>query len=373
MRNMSRYLLTAAIILLTVGLLGWHYRDYLLNPWTRDGRVMANIIQVAPRVSGPVVELPIRDNQRVKAGDLLFRIDPRTYETDLALARAQLDRTQRDLQALDKQVAAAQTAIAQAEAMITQAQSDLSAKTSMLTEAEKELARNASLLETGDVAQARYDSILRDYQVDLAAKQRADAALLGAQSARDQAEAELAQAQANRGLPGAENARLRAARAQLETAELNLGFTEMRASVDGMVSNLNIRLGSQAVANQPFMALIDKDSFRIDAYFRETLIADLKPGDPALITLMSNSGQPLRGHVDSMGWGIASSDGSTGQNLLPVVNPTFQWIRLAQRMPVRVLIDEIPEGIELRVGQTASVLVQTGGAGDAPPLPKALQ
>ncbi len=168
-------------------------------------------------------------------------------------------------------------------------------------------------------------------------------------------------------------ARLREARAQLETAELNLGFTEMRASVDGMVSNLNIRLGSQAVANQPFMALIDQNSFRIDAYFRETMIADFKPGDPALITLMSNDDQPLRGHVDSIGWGISSDDGSTGQNLLPVVNPTFQWIRLAQRLPVRVQIDDIPDGIELRVGQTASVLVQTDGDHDAPPAPKAMQ
>ncbi len=373
MRNLFRYVLTAAIVLVAIGLLAWHYRDYLLNPWTRDGRVMANVIQVAPRVSGPVVELPIRDNQRVKAGDLLFRIDPRTYETAFALARAQLDRTERDLLALEKQVTAAETAVAQANAVIAQAQSDLTAKTSTLAEAEKELARNAALLQTGDVSQARYDTILRDYQVDLAAKQQSDAALLQAQSARDQAEAELAQAQANRGLPGPDNARLREARAQLETAELNLGFTEMRASVDGMVSNLNIRLGSQAVANQPFMALIDQNSFRIDAYFRETMIADFKPGDPALITLMSNDDQPLRGHVDSIGWGISSDDGSTGQNLLPVVNPTFQWIRLAQRLPVRVQIDDIPDGIELRVGQTASVLVQTDGDHDAPPAPKAMQ
>jgi multidrug resistance efflux pump len=136
-----------------------------------------------------------------------------------------------------------------------------------------------------------------------------------------------------------------------------------------MVSNLNIRLGSQAVANQPFLALIDENSFRIDAYFRETLIADFQSGDPVIITLMSDSDKPLRGHVDSIGWGIASDDGSTGQNLLPKVSPTFQWIRLAQRLPVRVEIDEIPDGIVLRVGQTASVLVQTDGDAPAAPLP----
>ena len=374
MRNACKYALTAAIVLGALGLGLWRYQAYLLNPWIRDGRVMANIIQIAPRVSGPVVDLPIVDNQRVKAGDLLFRIDPRTYDTDLALARAGLDRAERDLLAFDKQVTAAETGVAQAKAAITQAQSNVTAQSSTLAEAEKELRRNAALLKTDDVPQARYDAILRDYQVDLAAKQQSEAALLGAQSRRDQAEAELASAEANHGEPGPDNARLRAARAQLETARLNMGFTEMRAPVDGMISNLNIRLGSQAVANQPFMALIDENSFRIDANFRETLIADSKSGDPAIITLMSNSGTPLRGHVDSIGWGIASSDGSTAPNLLPNVSPTFQWIRLAQRLPVRVQIDDIPKGVVLRVGQTASVLVQTTAGTDiSTPAPAALQ
>lgn len=374
MNNVFKYLLTAAIVLAALGLGLWRYQAYLVNPWTRDGRVMANVIQIAPRISGPVVELPIRDNQRVKAGDLLFRIDPRTYETDLALARAGLDRAERDLLALEKQVTAAETGVAQANAAITQAQSDVTARDSTLAEAEKELRRNEALLKTDDVSQARYDAVLRDYQVDLASKKQADAALLGAQSRRDQAEAELASAEANRGQPGPDNARLRAARAQLETAELNMGFTEMRAPVDGMIANLNIRLGSQAVANQPFMALIDENSFRIDAYFRETLISDFKPGDAATVTLMSDADKPLRGHVDSIGWGIASSDGSTGPNLLPNVSPTFQWIRLAQRLPVRVEIDDIPEGVVLRVGQTASVLIQTGGGAEVTtPAPAALQ
>ena len=97
----------AAIVLVAIALIVWRYHDYIVNPWTRDGQVMANVIQVAPRVSGPVVDLPIIDNQRVKAGDLLFRIDPRTYQTDLALAEAKVDYTKKNLLALDKQVAAA--------------------------------------------------------------------------------------------------------------------------------------------------------------------------------------------------------------------------------------------------------------------------
>ncbi len=375
MTKALRILLTAVVVCIAIGLMAWRYQDYLTNPWTRDGQVMANVIRVAPRVSGPLVDLPIKDNQRVKAGDLLFRIDPRTYETSLAQAKAQLDRVGKDLIALDKQVAAAEAAVAQSNSAIIQAKSDVTAKQSILIESDKDLKRYAALLQTDDVSQASYDAALRDYQVDLAAKQRADAALLSAESSLRQAEAQLAGARANRGLEGPENARLRGARAELETAQLNLGFTEVRASVDGMISNLDVRIGSQAVTNQPFLALIDENSFRIDAYFRETLVEKLKPGDTAIITLMSDPDNPLRGHVDSIGWGIATSDGSTGQNLLPQVSPTFQWIRLAQRIPVRIQLDDIPDGISLRVGQTASVMVRTDGKDDerATPAPKALQ
>ena len=376
MRNVSRYALFAAIVLIAVGLVAWRYYDYLVNPWTRDGQVMANVIRIAPRVSGPVIELPIRDNQHVKAGDLLFRIDPRTFQTDLALAEAKLDRTKKNLIALDKQVAAAEAAMEQTQSAIVQAKSDVDAKTSTLTDAKKTLDRHAALLKTHDVSQAAYDTALRDYQVDLATKNAADAALLGAQSQLRQAEAQLAQAQADRGLIGPQNAQLREAQAQLDTAQLNLSFTEVRASVNGMISNLNIRLGSQAVANQPFMALIDENSFWVDAFFRETLVAEVSAGDSVIITLMGYPDTPLRGHVDSIGWGIAVDNGSTGQNLLPTVAPTFQWIRLAQRIPIRVILDEVPKSVVLRVGQTASVLVHTGDHnGNAHPVaaPAALQ
>lgn len=361
MRKFLPYALTFTVVAVAAGLALWRYQDYLTNPWTRDGQVMANVIQVAPRVSGPVVELPIIDNQRVKAGDLLFRIDPRTYETDLALARAKLDRTEKDLLALDKQVVAAEASVALTRTQIAQAESDIAAEASIVVEAERQLARNAALLETGDVAQAHYDQVLRDYRVDVADQRQAEAALLGAQSSLRQAEAQLAAAEADRGLPGPDNARLRETEAGPETAALNLGFTEVRASVDGMITNLEIRLGSQAVANQPILALIDENSYRIDAYFRETLIYDFKPGDAAVATLMGDTGRPIRGHVDSIGWGVSTSDGSAGPNLLPQVSPTFEWIRLAQRIPVRIALDDTPVGLTLRIGQTASVLVRTEG------------
>jgi multidrug resistance efflux pump len=171
---------------------------------------------------------------------------------------------------------------------------------------------------------------------------------------------------------------VRSAKAALETARLNLEFTRMTASVDGYVTNLNLRLGSQAVANQPALALVDTASFWVHGYFRETMIAEVKPGDRAIVTLMTYPDRPLEGRVDSIGWGISQSDGSTGHDLLPSVSPTFQWIRLAQRIPVRVHLDELPDGVALRVGTTGSVLVMAGTAespnNDAPvAMPRVLQ
>ena len=141
--------------------------------------------------------------------------------------------------------------------------------------------------------------------------------------------------------------------AALETAKLNLEFTEVRASDDGYVTNLNLRIGGQAVANQPVLALVDAASFWVHRYFRETRVGRARPGDQAVITLMTFPDRPLRGVVDRIGWGIHQIDGSTGPDLPPTITPTFQWIRLAQSVPVRVNLEEMPKGVGLRVGTTA--------------------
>ncbi|MFV0382541.1 efflux RND transporter periplasmic adaptor subunit [Paracoccus sp. (in: a-proteobacteria)] len=375
MRPVYRYILSSAILLAAIAAVAFHYIDYLRNPWTRDAQIRASVIQVAPRVSGPVVALPIRDNQFIRAGETLFQIDPRTYRAALDAAEANYEQTINGVEVLARQVTAAEAGVAQARAAIAQAESQVNAADSTLREATQEVRRNAALLQANDISQARFDQIQRDYDVDLAGKRQAEATRAQAESAFAQSEAQLAQARANLGGEGADNERIRAAAAQLESARLDLSFTTVQASVDGYVTNLDLRLGSQAVANQPILALIDADSFWIDAYFRETLIEAIRPGDPAVITLMSKSDTPFTGVVDSIGWGIAKSDGATGQELLPSINPTFQWIRLAQRLPVRIHIDDLPEGITLRVGQTASVLVHGGGdlRGDPVAAPPALQ
>jgi multidrug resistance efflux pump len=124
---------------------------------------------------------------------------------------------------------------------------------------------------------------------------------------------------------------------------LNLGFTQVRAPVDGYITNLNLRHGSQAVANQPVLALVDINSYWIHGFFRETTIREIKKGDRAIVTLMTYPDTPIEGYVDSLGWGIAQQDGSTGFELLPSISPTFEWIRLAQRVPVRIHLDEVHE------------------------------
>jgi len=143
----------------------------------------------------------------------------------------------------------------------------------------------------------------------------------------------------------------------LRSAKLNLSYTQVYAAVDGYVSNVDFQIGTQAVANTPIIALVDSNSFWVFGYFRESQIGKFKIGDPARVTLMAYPEQPLSGTVESLGWGIAPSDGNTGAKLLPSIKPVFQWIRLAQRIPVRIKLDKVPAEVELRFGLTASVMV----------------
>jgi multidrug resistance efflux pump len=304
---LMRYFLTGTVVLAAVGAASWKYWDYVANPWTRDGQVRAQVIQITPRVSGQIVNLPIEDNQRVKAGDLLFEIDPRTFQAAVKQAEADL---------------------AQAKVSIDEAKD------------EAERARNIRKRDAG--AMSEQELIRKENAV-----RTAEATALADEAA-------------------------------LENAKLNLEFTQVKASVDGYVTNLNLRIGSQAVANQPAMALIDVNSFWVHAFVKESQIQGIGKGDRAIVTLMSFPDRPLAGRVDSVGWGIAQEDGSPGHNLLPSIKPTFQWIRLAQRIPVRVHLLEVPDDVELRVGTTASVLVMKGTAGSEAsgpltPAPRALQ
>jgi multidrug resistance efflux pump len=375
MNTASRILLTALVVAIAAGAATWKYWDYVVNPWTRNGQVRADVIQVAPRVSGPIVELPIVDNQPVAAGDLLFRIDPRTYQSALDQARAKLDETRDQLKNLAEQVKVAEAAVSGAETRIQQADSAVSSAEANLEKAKKDRDRANALVAKGDISQRQFDQTEADFDISRADLDKAQAQLAQARAELLQARAELARTKAQLGAEGEDNAQLRAAKAALETAELNLEFTEVRASVDGFVTNLTLRLGSQSVANQPALALVDQASWYVHGFFRENLVGRIQPGQPAVVTLMTYPSQPITGRVESIGWGIHQGDGASGPDLLPTVSPTFEWIRLAQRIPVRIKLDELPDDVALRVGTTASVMVMTGDGevDQVPVVPAALQ
>jgi len=288
-----KYIQPALKILLSIVLFGsaiyfamQKYDDYFANPWTRDGQVRAQVVQVAARVSGMVTKINIIDNEFVKKGRLLFEIDKEPFLIQIAQTKADLRREKANLRG----------------------------------------------------SKIEYDRVRTIFKKDK-----------GAVSQRDLNRREVDYLKAL--------AKIDSLNETLNSAKLNLEFTNIYASVDGYVSNINFQVGSQAVANQPILALVDSSSFWVFGYFRESMLENIHIGDKTEVTLMAYSNTPISGEVESIGWGIAHSDGNPGANLLPSIKPVFQWIRLAQRIPVRVKLDELPEGVELRFGLTASVKI----------------
>nr|WP_314489227.1 HlyD family secretion protein [uncultured Pseudomonas sp.] len=256
--------------------------DYMTTPWTRDGRVRADIINVAADVPGYVLDVPVRDNQRVRKGDLLIQIDPAHY----------------------------QVAVDQARALV------------------------ASRKATWQMRQVN-------------ARRRADLDnLVISQENRDDA----------RDIAGAALADYQQAQAQLAAAELNLARTRILATVDGYVTNLNVHRGDYARTGEAVMAVVDEQSFWVYGFFEETKLPHVKVGDTAELQMMS--GERLSGHVESIARGIYDRDNPQSRELVADVNPTFNWVRLAQRVPVRIHIDRVPEGYLLAAGTTCTVVVK---------------
>ncbi len=374
----NRVLITGAIVLVAIGAVLFKYWDYLVNPWTRNGQVMAQVIEITPRVSGTIVELPIIDNQFVKAGDLLFQIDPRTFQSTLDQTKAELDKTIDEIAALAAQIEASEAAVKQTEEQVAWYQQQVIGKRARLKDYQAQFNRYTKMLATGAASQERLDQAEADVTAAEARLEGAHAELREAESANIQAVADLAKAKADHGAYGEANARLRRAKAAVHHAKLDLEFTSVVAPVDGYITNMNLRLGDHVTAKKQALALVDVASYWVYGFFKESYLADISAGDLALITLMTYPDKPIWGRVISKGWGVHQDDGSTGEELLPKVDPTYEWIRLAQRVPVRIELGELPEGVELVVGTTGSVLVMEGTAGDeapegVPPLPWILQ
>ncbi len=357
-----RTLAVLGVIVIAVGVVAFRYWDYVVNPWTRNGQVRAQVIQITPRVTGTIVELPIVDNQFVKKGDLLFQIDPRTYESTLHGMEGLLAETEDEIAALAAQVEATANKVVRFEAAIKRAEQKVKGKAARVEDFRAQLRRYEELVKTGAASQERLDRALADFTDSEALLEGAEAELLAAVAQKLESEADLARDKANLGAEGALNARRRTAKARVHSAELKLEFTTVRAPVDGYITNLNLRLGDQAVENKPILALVDVSTYWIYGYFKEFHTGNIQIGDRANVVLMGYPDTPLTGRVTGKGWGIFRKDGSTAQQLLPQISATYQWIRQPRRVPVRVELDEVPQGIDLVVGATATVQIRTGTA-----------
>jgi len=375
MKPIVKIAATGAVVLAALGMIAYKYVDYIEYPWTRNGLVRAQVIQIVPRVSGQLIRVPIRNNQLVKKGDLLFEIDPRTFQDSVNGARADLDNMRDIIKSLAQQVDGMRDAVTQSESAVNAARFEMEALAADAENAKVAFERAATLVKSGFSDQREYDNMNTEYQVAVARLSGARSHVNQATADLERSRADLARAKANLGVLGEANPRQRRAEADLKLAQQNLDFTTVSAPEDGYITNLQLRAGDSAIANQPIVAVIEANSFYVEAFFRETFVGDIQIGDRAVVTLMGYPDTPLQGRVESIGWGIAQTNGSTGFQLLPSISPTFEWIRLAQRIPIVVYLDKLPDTVKLRAGTTASVLVMTGTSKDGvavPPVPRAL-
>lgn len=337
----------------------WNRSDS--NPWTRHAVVHADISEVSPRVSGPVVEVGFRSHQMVKKGDLLYRIDPVPFEGAVRLAHAALDKTLAELLVLDSQVEAAEAVVRTAESRIIMAEAAVLEANAAFEAARLRLERLEEV--SGEaVAELVVDEARGLYGIAEAAVQAAESSVIQARAAADQARADVAAKRASRGAPGDENPHIREAKEHLHHAELSLSYTEVLAPVDGRVSQAWLALGSFASAQRPAAAIVNSNSYTVRALFKETQLAAFAVGDKAQVTLMGWNGPALEGVVAGIAPGIERLD-ETGQRHstgLQRIQPTFDWVRLAQRIPVDIELMDPPADAPLIVGATASVSIRPG-------------
>lgn len=312
-----------AALLVIVGAFKYHDR----SPQTRHAVVRANIISLAPEVSGSIVEVVVTDNQPVKKGQLLLRIDPRPYQ--LAVDKATVD------------LSSAQQQVSQLEAAVKSAQANVTAAQTRYEYSQKEMSRVQRLWQQKTLSQSTYDQSQRDVNV--------------AYSDLQAARSKLAQATAQLGGAGDNNTLLRAARVALEKAQLDLDRTRLYAAADGYVSSVNIHSGDFAQVGKPVIAQVDAEHMWVEGAFSETDLGKIQAGMPAKVTLMAYQNRVLTGHVDSIGRAMDPQDMGSGSSLIPNLPKVFDWVRLAQNIPVKVVLDQRPEDIQILPGLTATV------------------
>ena len=321
-------------------LLGWAmWNAYMGTPWTRDGTVRAYVVTLAPEVAGRIVALPVVDNEYVHKGDLLMVIDPINYQIAVSQAEATVQQAEASVQNIDAQIAVQQAQIRVNQAQVDRAQA-------ALVFAKQQAGRYGRLAQDGwgTVQDAQqYGSQLRQQ----------DAAVMTALENLTLVQRQIASLKAQH---MSAEASVGQAKAQLRQADVNLRRTRILSPVDGYVTNLLAQLGDYVNVGVNTISVVDANSFWVDAYFEETNVAPIRVGDPADIKLMGYS-QILHGHVNSIAREINDANSQPNGQGIATVNPIFTWVRLAQRIPVRIHIDHAPEGRELVAGMTATVQI----------------
>lgn len=282
--RISRYSITVIVTIIAIFIIWWLWVYYQYDPWTRDGRLRADVVKVAPDVSGLISEIYVKDNQVVKRGQKLFAIDQKRFMYALEDAEAKVVSVKA---ALDQSI--------------------------------REDVRNHNL-------------------GNLASKELSEQTL----SRTEQLRASLDQALSNRNV-----------------ARLNLNRSVVRATVDGVISDFVLQPGDYAVRGKQAVALINTDTLRIEGYFEETKLPNIHINSPVVIRLMGER-KNIHGHVESIAGGIYDRERNPSSNQLPNINPTFNWVRLAQRIPVRIAIDCVPKDVRLIAGRTATVRIIQG-------------
>ncbi|AQW66870.1 efflux RND transporter periplasmic adaptor subunit [Pseudomonas fulva] len=279
--TLGRVVLTLLVVTFAAVLVWQMVVYYLFAPWTRDGHIRADVIQIAPDVSGLIQKVEVRDNQTVKRGDVLFTIDQDRFTLALRQAKATLGERQETLAQASREV-------------------NRNRKLGNLVAAEQ--------LEESQSRQARARSAVSEAQV------------------------------------------------AVDSAQLNLDRSVVRSPVDGYLNDRAPRNHEFVTAGRPVLSVVDSASYHVDGYFEETKLGGIHIGDVVDIRVMGDNTR-LRGHVESFAAGIEDRDRSSGTNLLPNVNPAFSWVRLAQRIPVRIAFDEVPQDFRMIAGRTATVSI----------------
>lgn len=339
--NKKKWAWAAAFaIFIATAALGWStFKRVLSHPLSEDAVIQADVVHISTPVPGRVMQFNVKEGSRVKRGELLFSLDPALYQLRVEQAEAELQVAEAALEAKRRGINAETANAAIADEQIARARHNL-------TLAERTHQRLLPLAGKGYVTKQQLDdaaTLKRDAQVSL-----------------NQA---VSQAEAARQLIGnldAESAMVQVSRGALAIARKSLADTRVYAPHDGLVVGLSVSTGEYAAPDQSLFTLINTESWHATAYFRETELADIELGACASVYVLGQRGPSLKGRVENIGWGISSADVINLPRSLPYVQKSLNWVRVAQRFPVRIGLNEPDSGF-LRMGASADVVIRHGG------------